>query len=52
VTDKLIVVLPGIVMVLYALTAGAFIVRREPSWALVYFAYSLANVGVIWASIK
>lgn len=49
--DKLIVMLPAVTGVLYALTALAFIVKKQPSWALVYFAYALANVGLICASI-
>jgi len=50
--DKLIVALPGITMILYALTGLAFIAKKDPAWALVYFAYSLANMGLIWASLK
>ena len=49
--DKLIVVLPGITGVLYFVTAIAFACRRQPPWALVYFAYALANVGLIWATL-
>jgi hypothetical protein len=50
--DRLIVLLPSVVMLLYIATAVAFLVKKQPSWALVYFAYSLANVGLIWASVK
>lgn len=49
--DKLIVLLPGITMVLYFLTAVAFCAKRQPAWALTYFAYALANIGLIWASL-
>jgi hypothetical protein len=49
--DKLIVILPGITMCLYFLTGCAFLAKHQPSWALTYFAYSLANVGLIWASL-
>jgi len=52
VADKLIVLLPGITMVLYGVTALAFLSKREPSWALVYAAYALANLGLIMASVK
>ena len=52
VADKLIVWLPGIVLVLYLLTSLAFLFKKQPAWALTYFAYSLANVGLIWASVK
>ena len=48
--DRAIVWLPGIVMVLYLLTCLAFCLKRQPAWALTYFAYALANVGLIWAS--
>lgn len=51
-TDKLIVWLPGMTMVLYALTSLAFVSKRDWPWALVYFAYSLANVGLILASLR
>lgn len=50
--DRLIILLPGVVLLLYLATAAAFLVKKQPSWALVYFAYSLANVGLIWASVK
>lgn len=50
--DKLIVYLPGITMVLYFLTGCAFAYKREPGWALAYFAYATANIGLIWASLK
>ena len=50
--DKLIIVLPGIVMVLYLLTAIAFLLKKEGPWALTYFAYALANIGLIWASFS
>lgn len=49
-SDKLIILLPGITMALYFLTGCVFMTRREPWWALMYFAYALANVGIIWAS--
>jgi len=50
--DKLIVWLPGITMVLYFLTGCAFAYKRQPGWALAYFAYATANVGLIWASLN
>ena len=49
--DRLIVLLPAVTGVLYALTAVAFLTKRKPSWAIVYFAYAMANVGLIWSSI-
>lgn len=48
--DKLIFWLPFIVSVLYLVTCVAFISRREYHWALTYFAYALANVGLIWGT--
>jgi hypothetical protein len=51
VIDRLIVLLPGITGGLYLITALAFLARRQPAWALTYFAYALANVGLIWASL-
>jgi len=50
--DKLIVLLPGLTMVLYFLTGCAFLSKKEPGWALAYFAYATANIGLIWASLK
>lgn len=51
-SDKMIVILPGATMVLYALTSVAFVYKRDWPWALVYCAYSLANVGLILASLR
>lgn len=50
--DKLIVLLPGITMCLYFLTGLACCAKRQPAWAIVYFSYAAANVGLIWASIR
>lgn len=49
--DRLTFVLPAVVGVLYLGTSAAFLAQRRPAWALTYFAYALANVGIIWASI-
>jgi len=49
--EKLVIILPGVTGVLYAVTALAFVAKKEPSWALVYASYALANVGLIWASL-
>lgn len=43
---------PAICGVIYFLTAFAFARESRPGWALAYFAYGLANVGLIWASIN
>jgi len=48
--DRLIVILPGITMALYAIVAIAFASKREWAWAVVYIGYALANVGLIIAS--
>lgn len=48
--DKLVFWLPFIVMVLYLGVCLAFVSKREYHWALTYFAYALANVGLIWAA--
>jgi hypothetical protein len=37
--------------VIYAVTALAFLYDKRGPWALAYFAYALANVGLVWASI-
>jgi hypothetical protein len=49
--DRLVVILPGIVMLLYGVTSWAFWTKGEPAWALTWGAYALANVGLIWASM-
>lgn len=49
--DRLVVLLPGITAVMYAVTACAFCAKKQPSWAVVYFSYAAANVGLIWASL-
>jgi len=51
-TDKLIYWLPAITGVLYLMTSVAFLYKRKPDWALVYFAYALANVGLILAATR
>ena len=50
--DKLIVLLPGTTLCLYFLTGVAFMSKRDYAWALTYFAYSIANIGLVWASLK
>lgn len=50
-SDKLIVMLPGITMLLYFATGIAFCAKKQPAWALTYFAYAVANIGLIWASL-
>jgi len=48
--DKLIFWLPAIVGILYIITSLAFVYKQQPAWALIYFSYALANIGLIWAS--
>lgn len=40
----------GICGILYLITAIGFIIKHQWSWALTYFAYAMANVGLILAS--
>jgi len=42
-------VMPGLVAVLYSITAAAFVAKREYAWGLVWFSYAMANVGLILA---
>lgn len=49
--DKLTILGPVVCGLVYALTGIAFLYAKRPSWALVYAAYALANIGLIWASI-
>lgn len=48
--DKLLVAMPAIVGVLYALTGFGYLWRREYGWAIVWISYGLANVGLIMAA--
>ena len=50
--NKLTFYMPGIVMILYGITAGAYLYKKDYAWALTWFAYALANVGLIWAGNK
>jgi hypothetical protein len=42
---------PALCGLIYALTALAFAREGRAGWSLTYFAYSLANIGLIWASV-
>jgi len=48
---NLTVILPGVTGILYLGTSVAFAVQGRIPWAITYFAYALANVGLIWASV-
>lgn len=37
---------------LYLATAIGFAWKKQWGWSLAYFAYALANVGLIWAAIQ
>ncbi len=50
--DRFLVIMPSIVLVLYAATCVCFAIKRDWWWALVYFGYALALVGLIVASMK
>lgn len=50
--DRFLVIMPSIVFVLYAATCVCFCLRRDWWWAIVYFGYALALVGLIVASMK
>jgi hypothetical protein len=49
--DKLTLILPGIVMLLYGATSWLFFQKGDYPWALTWGAYALANIGLIWASM-
>jgi hypothetical protein len=49
---NLTAILPGIVAVLYFITAISYLFKRDYAWALVWFSYSLANIGLIIAGNK
>jgi hypothetical protein len=40
----------GISMLLYTMTGISYLIKDNWPWALVWFAYALANIGMIWAA--
>lgn len=48
----LTIIVPGTVSVLYMSTAIYYATRKDWPWVLVWAAYSLANVGLIMASLR
>ena len=40
----------GIAMVLYAMVGVSYTIKGDMPWALVWFSYAMANVGLIWAA--
>jgi hypothetical protein len=40
----------GIVTLLYFSVGAIYAARGEMPWALVWFSYAMANVGLIWAA--
>lgn len=49
---SLTAILPGIVAILYFITAFSYLLKKDYAWALVWFSYGLANVGLIISSNK
>lgn len=49
---SLTAILPGIVAILYFITALSYFFKRDYAWALVWFSYSFANIGLIIAGNK
>lgn len=50
--DKITIYIPGVVMVLYAITGIAYLYKKNYPFAIVWLAYSLANLGLILAGNK
>ena len=44
--------LVGVISVVYLVVSAGYVKDMMYGWALVYFAYALANVGLILASIN
>jgi hypothetical protein len=40
----------AIVMVLYAIVGISYAIKGDFPWALVWFSYAMANVGLMWAA--
>lgn len=38
--------------ILYLIAAGSFAYKNNWAWAMIWFCYAMANVGLIWASLK
>ncbi len=50
--DVLIFVMPSIVGVLYFTVAACYALKKDWAWALVWFSYALANVGLILIGLR
>ena len=50
--DILIVTMPSIVGALYFLTSFVYLYKRDYAWALVWFSYAMANVGLVLIGLK
>ena len=44
--------MPALTGLLYLIAAVAFVADNRYSWGLVYFAYAVANIGLILAAIS
>jgi len=49
--DKFLYIMPGIVTLLYFITALIYLWKQDYPWAMVWGSYGLANVGLIWMAI-
>ncbi len=45
--DLLVKLMPTIVFFLYAIVGIAYILKKDYAWALVWWSYAMANVGLI-----
>lgn len=50
--DKLTVILPSIVGVIYFVNSLIHLSRHEYSWFLIWFGYALAQIGLVIAGNK
>jgi hypothetical protein len=50
--DRIIFWGPTIALIVYLATAVAFGCKKNYAFTLTYFAYALANVGLIWAASR
>lgn len=41
-----------IAAVLYLVNGGCYAIKGNWPWALVWFAYGIANIGLMWAAAK
>jgi len=50
--DVLIFIMPSLVGALYFIVAACYLFKKDYAWALVWFSYALANVGLVLIGLR